>query len=60
MLTGVALGMWTETNICEGLYGLSVALFTRALGWSTEQLEVLLSGVRSDLRNRQIHAYWPM
>ena len=52
--------MWSEHNFCGGLYGLSVALFTRALGWSAEELEVFLVGVRKDLRNRQIHAYWPM
>jgi hypothetical protein len=61
MLTkGVGVGMWSEHNFCGGLYGLSVALFTRALGWTAEQLEVFLVGVRKDLRNRQIHAYWPM
>ena len=58
---GVGLvGMWSEHNFCGGMYGLSVALFTRALGWTAEQLEVFLVGVRKDLRNRQIHAYWPM
>ncbi|KAK3985306.1 Phosphoethanolamine N-methyltransferase 1 [Cladorrhinum sp. PSN332] len=54
------IGMWTEENFCGGIYGLSVALFTRALGWSTEELEVFLVDVRKDLRNRSIHAYWPM
>ncbi|KAK4233412.1 hypothetical protein C8A03DRAFT_38877 [Achaetomium macrosporum] len=52
------IGMWSEQNFCGGLYGLSVALFTRALGWSTTELEVFLADVRKDLRNRQIHAYW--
>ncbi|KAH6844809.1 S-adenosyl-L-methionine-dependent methyltransferase [Chaetomium sp. MPI-CAGE-AT-0009] len=54
------IGMWSEHNFCGGMYGLSVALFTRALGWTPEQLEVFLVGVRKDLRNRQIHAYWPI
>jgi hypothetical protein len=52
--------MWSEQNFCGGLYGLSVALFTRALGWTPTELEVFLADVRKDLRNRQIHAYWPM
>ncbi|KAK4236146.1 Phosphoethanolamine N-methyltransferase 1 [Achaetomium macrosporum] len=54
------IGMWTEENFCGGLHGLSIALFTRALGWSPEETEVFLAGVRKDLRNRQIHAYWPI
>jgi hypothetical protein len=56
----VAAGMWTEENFCGGLHGLSIALFTRALGWAPDETEVFLAGVRKDLRNRQIHAYWPM
>ncbi|GAB1317164.1 Methyltransferase [Madurella fahalii] len=54
------IGMWTEQNFCGGIYGLSVALFTRALGWSAQELEVFLVNVRKDLRDRQIHAYWPI
>lgn len=54
------IGMWSEQNFCGGLYGLSVALLTRGLGWTPEEVEVFLVGVRNDLRNRQIHAYWPM
>ncbi|KAL2145391.1 hypothetical protein VTI28DRAFT_7318 [Corynascus sepedonium] len=54
------IGMWSEHNFCGGLYGLSVALFTRALGWTAEELEVFLVEVRKDLRNRSIHAYWPI
>jgi hypothetical protein len=56
----VASGIWTEQNICNGLYGLSVALFTRGLGWTAEETEVFLVNVRKDLKDRRIHAYWPM
>ncbi|KAK4457559.1 Phosphoethanolamine N-methyltransferase 1 [Cladorrhinum samala] len=54
------IGMWNEENFCGGIYGLSVALFTRALGWTKEELEVFLVDVRKDLRNKHIHAYWPI
>ncbi|KXX78597.1 Phosphoethanolamine N-methyltransferase 1 [Madurella mycetomatis] len=54
------IGIWTEQNFCGGIYGLSVALFTRALGWTAEELQVFLVNVRKDLSNRQIHAYWPI
>jgi hypothetical protein len=33
------LGMWTLENTTTGLQGLSLALFTRALGWTPEELE---------------------
>lgn len=53
-------GMWTLANIGGGLEGLSMALLTRGLGWSREQVLVYLTAVRKDLSNTKIHAYWPM
>ena len=40
-----------------------MAAFTRpkeqgGLGWSTVEVEVLLAGVRADMNNTSIHAYW--
>ncbi|KAJ9665077.1 hypothetical protein H2201_004737 [Coniosporium apollinis] len=54
------LGMWTLANILEGLQGFSLALMTRFLGLSAEEVELLLVDVRKDMRNRDIHSYWPM
>ncbi|KAK3936976.1 Phosphoethanolamine N-methyltransferase 1 [Diplogelasinospora grovesii] len=54
------IGMWSEQNFVGGLYGLSVALFTRGLGWTADELEVFLVDVRKDLKNRFIHGYWPI
>ncbi|KAG0646367.1 putative methyltransferase tdiE [Hyphodiscus hymeniophilus] len=54
------LGMWAHENISAGLQGLSLALFTRGLGWSVDELEVLLADVRKDMKNPRIHSYWPM
>ena len=59
-LTRISTGHWTYENIVQGVQALSLALFTRALDWKPEQLEVFLSDVRKDLRNRNIHAYWKM
>lgn len=53
-------GMWMHENFSTGLSGLSMAVFTRALGWSTEELEVFLISVRKDMRNSKIHGYYPM
>ena len=40
----------------EGLEGFSLALFTRNLGWSVEEVQVLLSKARKDMGDRNIHA----
>jgi hypothetical protein len=54
------LGMWTLENIGSGVEGLSMAVFTRVLQWSKEATDVLLVDVRKDMKNKAIHAYWPM
>ncbi|PHH74341.1 hypothetical protein CDD83_4581 [Cordyceps sp. RAO-2017] len=54
------LGMWTYENLGNGASGLSMALFTRALGWKSEEVEVFLVNVRKQMRDRSIHAYWPI
>lgn len=43
-----------------GLQAISMALLTRVLGWSTEEVEVFIAKVRADIRNQSYHAYWPM
>ncbi|TLD15993.1 uncharacterized protein PgNI_01902 [Pyricularia grisea] len=52
------IGLYTHENIMQGLQALSLALYTRALNWTAEELEVFLVDVRRDLKNRNIHAYW--
>ena len=52
--------MWNLINMGGNLEGLSLMLFTRGLGWSVEEVLVLVALVRKDLANRQFHAYWPM
>ena len=41
----------------ESLEPYSLALMTRVLGWSVEQVHALLAGVRADLTDRKIHIY---
>ena len=43
----------------DGLQSLSLAIFTRALGWSIEETEVFLMEVRKDFRRKKIYMYWP-
>ncbi|KAK5651806.1 hypothetical protein OQA88_11674 [Cercophora sp. LCS_1] len=54
------LGHWAEANFVEGLYGMSVAGFTRFLGWGIEELESFLVDVKKEIGNRRVHAYWPV
>ena len=42
----------------NALQALSLSLFINVLGWSKEEVEVLIAGVRKDLRNPHIHGYW--
>jgi hypothetical protein len=52
------LGKWVNENFLWGAESMSLALFTRALGWSIEEVQVFAAAMRNDLRNRKIHAYW--
>lgn len=52
------LGAWQMLNVLEGVEGFTMALFTRVLGWSKDEVDVFLEGVKKDLQNKQIHAYW--
>lgn len=54
------LGVWNNENIAIALESLTIAPFTRAHGWSIEDVQVFLTEVRKDLNNPRIHGYWPM
>lgn len=52
------LGKWVSENFSWGAESICLALFTRVLGWSVEEVQVNAAALRADLRNRKIHAYW--
>ncbi|KAH7079454.1 S-adenosyl-L-methionine-dependent methyltransferase [Paraphoma chrysanthemicola] len=52
------LGKWVSENFNWGAESMSLALFTRILGWSIEEVQVFAAQFRADLRNRKMHAYW--
>ncbi|RGP77715.1 hypothetical protein FLONG3_4174 [Fusarium longipes] len=54
------LGKWSYANMNNGLEGLLLALFTRFLGWSADEVMVLCSAMRKQLRDRNVHAYIPI
>lgn len=51
------LGRYNQVNVVECLETYSLALFTRVLGWSIEEVTVFLAGVRQELVDRSIHLY---
>jgi ubiquinone/menaquinone biosynthesis C-methylase UbiE len=53
-------GLLTLGGLLEGISGLSIAVFTKLLGWSPDELEVLLAKVRNEWQKRGVHQYWPM
>ncbi|KAK3366151.1 S-adenosyl-L-methionine-dependent methyltransferase [Lasiosphaeria ovina] len=54
------LGAWNNNNISNGLEAFMLAVGTRGLGWSADDIAVLAAKARADLKDRKIHAYWPM
>lgn len=54
------LGVWCRNMLHQHLEGISMALMTRGLGWSAEEVRVFLVGVRKDISNVSIHGYWPL
>ncbi|KAF4979791.1 hypothetical protein FZEAL_4065 [Fusarium zealandicum] len=54
------LGAWNNENARFALEALTMAPFTRGLGWSREEVEVFLADLRRDFNSPSIHAYWPI
>ncbi|KAI9814860.1 MAG: hypothetical protein M1832_005662 [Thelocarpon impressellum] len=54
------IGAWYLLNIFEGLEGISMAIFTRCLGWSVQEVQILLAKVRADLRSPSMHVYYEL
>ncbi|KAJ5587023.1 methyltransferase [Penicillium hispanicum] len=51
------LGKYHQINMLEAVPPYCYALFTRVLGWKREEIEVLLAGVRRELRDLSNHLY---
>ncbi|KAI6383677.1 hypothetical protein MCOR25_000125 [Pyricularia grisea] len=53
-------GSLVLANLEEGIQGMTMAMFTRVLGWTKEQVELFLVDVRKDIRNTSMHVYYPI
>ena len=47
-------------NLIYGVYGLSLKVFTALLGYSIDELQVLLAQVRKDVKRKRVHRYMPV
>lgn len=54
------LGLWAYETLGAALEGLSLAHFTRGLGWTQEETLLFCAQTRMELQSRKVHAYWPM
>jgi len=56
----VQASLWMQ-NFLDGIQGWSTVIIGRGMGWSPEQVQELLVGVRGDVGNwREVHAYVEM
>ena len=53
-------GMFGLVNLLDGLQGLSVKIFTELLGYTREELEMLLLEARQDVLQKSVHSYYPV
>ncbi len=52
------VGAFEMDNLLTNLDGMVMRLFKKSFGWTTEQVDDLLSQVRKDIRNFHYHTYW--
>ncbi|KAH7312170.1 S-adenosyl-L-methionine-dependent methyltransferase [Stachybotrys elegans] len=53
------IGLYNRSMVQDALQGVSIKPFIHGLGWTMEQIEVYLVGVRRDLADARQHAYIP-
>lgn len=53
------VGAFEQENLITNLEGISMRIFEKGLGWSPEEVQVFLAGVRKDIRDRRAHTYYP-
>ncbi|KAF2139284.1 uncharacterized protein K452DRAFT_289833 [Aplosporella prunicola CBS 121167] len=51
------VGKWHLIECFQGLEGWAMALLTRVMGWSPEEVQVFLARARTGLKDRKVHAY---
>lgn len=54
------VGLFQLAAMLEGIDGLTLALWTRFLGWDDKEITVFLQQVKSEFKLAKIHSYWPL
>ena len=54
------LGSWGREDMLSAVEGISLAVLTRGLGVTKEEVHELLVGVRDDMKSDRIHIYIPV
>lgn len=54
------IGAWARKCLDKGAEGLVMALLTRNLGWTKEEVLVFCAEIRASLKDRRVHGYIPM
>ncbi|KAI4101255.1 MAG: hypothetical protein LQ339_005182 [Xanthoria mediterranea] len=52
-------GAFQLVAMLEGIGGLTMALWTRLLGWKKDDVEEELVKVRKEMESTSVHSYWP-
>jgi ubiquinone/menaquinone biosynthesis C-methylase UbiE len=52
------VGLFEMVNMTEGVEGLTMMAFTRALKWSPERVQLFLLDVRNQVKDRSVHSYY--
>jgi hypothetical protein len=51
---------YCQLDLLNGLEGLSMKVLTGFMGWKADEVRAFIVGVRRDLKDRSIHAYFSM
>ncbi|KAL1971102.1 hypothetical protein VTN77DRAFT_53 [Rasamsonia byssochlamydoides] len=54
------IGKFQQVQQIQAADSYTPALFSRVLGWTSEEIEVLLAKVRNELKDRSLHMYIPI
>ena len=54
------LGAWMTMDMLKGLQAMSMAIMTRGLGMTSEEVEKHLVDVRLEIESNKLHAYFPV
>ena len=52
-------GQLQQVAMLDGVESLTLAIFTRCLNWSVEEVQVFLAHVRREFLKRKTYTYWP-